>query len=125
MGPVPVAVIEHVLRFFFPCWIEDGQAVYHLIAQRTCRNAACNCIAPLAESLIVFPRFLAGIDIPKVSEIYVRSSERAPNQHIYKPRALQLHPSERRALQLRPLLSERRALQPRPNERRALQLRLS
>src|SRR5262245_21747699 len=87
------------------------------------RNVVCNCIAPLAESLIIFPRFLVGIDIRKFGEIEIRSSEHAPNQHIYKPRALQLRPIERRALQLR--LLERRALQLRPVERRALQLRIT
>ena len=125
-------MIEHVLRLFFPGWIEHCQALYHPIARRACRNSVCNCITPLRESLIHFPRFLVGIDIPKVGEIEVRSSERAPNQHIYKPGALQLRPIERcalqlrpnepRALQLRPI--ERCALQLRPNEPRALQLRL-
>src|SRR6516162_1814366 len=119
MRSLPVALIEQVLRFFFPCWIEHGQLLYHTSAQRACRNAVCNCIAPLAESFIVFPRFLMDIDIRKIGEIEVRSSGRAPNQHIYKPGALQLRPREPRALQLRPM--ERRALQ-RPNEVRALQL---
>src|SRR6516165_10852935 len=120
MRSLPVALIEQVLRFFFPCWIEHRQLLYHTSAQRACRNAVCNCIAPLAESFIVFPRFLMDIDIRKIGEIEVRSSGRAPNQHIYKPGALQLRPREPRALQLRPM--ERRALQLRPNETRALQL---
>src|SRR6516225_2548103 len=130
MRSLPVALIEQVLRFFFPCWIEHGQLLYHTSAQRACRNAVCNCIAPLAESFIVFPRFLMDIDIRKIGEIEVRSSGRAPNQHIYKPGALQLRPREPRALQLRPMerralqlrLAEVRALQLRPNETRALQL---
>src|SRR5262245_53454575 len=109
MGPVPVALIEQVFRFFFPCWIEHGQLAYQVIAQ------------PATESLIVFPRFLVGIDIPKVGEIKVRSSERAPNPRPLERRALQLRLIERRALQLR--LIERRALQLRPIEPRALQLR--
>src|SRR5262249_54966377 len=137
-GSVPVALIEHVFRFFFLCWIEHCQARDHLIAQSqiTFRSSpmrdrkreictVCNCIAPLAESLIVFqrffPRFLGGIDIVKVGEIEVKSSERAPNPHIYKPRPLQLRPIEVRALQLRG--GERRALQLRRIELRALQLR--
>src|SRR6516225_3453675 len=119
MRSLPVALIEQVLRFFFPCWIEHGQLLYHTSAQRACRNAVCNCIAPLAESFIVFPRFLMYIDIRKIGEIEVRSSGRAPNQHIYKPGALQLRPREPRALQLRPM--ERRALQLRPRQRGALQ----
>src|SRR6516162_1486972 len=131
MRSLPVALIEQVLRFFFPCWIEHGQLLYHTSAQRACRNAVCNCIAPLAESFIVFPRFLMDIDIRKIGEIEVRSSGRAPNQHIYKPGALQLRPREPRALQLRPMerralqlrLAEVRALQLRPAEVRALQLR--
>src|SRR5215469_3157252 len=119
MGSVPVAVIEHVLRLFFFCWIEHAQAAYYLIAPRACRNAVRNCIAPLAES--VFPWCLVRLDIVKIGEIEVRISERAPNQHIYNPRALQLRLNERRALQLR--LIERRSLQPRCIEPRALQLR--
>jgi len=118
MGPVPVALIEQVFRFVFPCWIEHGQLAYQVIAQPA---SVCNRIAPLTESLIVFPRFLVGIDIPKVGEIKVRSSERAPNPRPIERRALQLRLIERRALQLR--LIERRALQLRPIEPRALQLR--
>jgi len=118
MGPVPVALIEQVFRFVFPCWIEHGQLAYQVIAQPA---SVCNRIAPVTESLIVFPRFLVGIDIPKVGEIKVRSSERAPNPRPIERRALQLRLIERRALQLR--LIERRALQLRPIEPRALQLR--
>src|SRR5262245_44016258 len=59
MGPVPVALIEQVFRFFFPCWIEHGQLAYQVIAQPA---AVCNRIAPLALQLQYDLVELFGID---------------------------------------------------------------